>query len=87
MLYTNGSPTLKLTMSEVVIVPQGNSKTKPSFHVPYSTDDFAMIKDIPSLIASTQSHVNLTRKRTAVSYYVVSMDDDVYRTDEIVPQK
>ncbi|KAJ9135971.1 hypothetical protein P3X46_033089 [Hevea brasiliensis] len=80
MVCTNPSPTLRPTMSEVVKVLEGKSKIKaPSFHVPYSTDDFAMAKAVASLIPRIRSGSNSTGKTSnAVTYDVVSRDEDEY---------
>ncbi|XP_048229557.1 probable LRR receptor-like serine/threonine-protein kinase At1g53430 [Ricinus communis] len=85
MLCTNPSPTLRPTMSEVVKVLEGKSKIKaPSFHVPYWTDDFAMAKVVASLIPSIRSTTRNSMGKTsnAVSYDVVSRDEDEYDMDE-----
>jgi hypothetical protein len=80
MLCTNPSPTLRPAMSEVVKILEGKSKMKaPSFNVPYSADDFAKAKAVACLIPRVRSGNNSAgRSSNAVSYDVVSRDEDAY---------
>nr|AMM43059.1 LRR-RLK [Vernicia montana] len=79
MLCTNPSPTLRPTMSEVVNVLEGKSKIKaPSFHVPYSTDDFAMAKAVASLIPRIRSGSSSSGKTSNPVTYCWSRDEGEY---------
>jgi hypothetical protein len=67
-------------MSEVVKILEGKSKMKaPSFNVPYSADYFAKAKAVACLIPRVRSGKNSTgRSSNAVSYDVLSRDEDAY---------